>query len=446
MWNETEIKKIVNDYYVDFPPEMDEGELSSLGAHVNALLKYPLFLTFTNEEEFYSNFSSYLIGIVPQVSGVITFTFNDLSGDYLLHAGGSVETDGIPSPYGEYLPLKVVQSAKKPLMFVSGKHAVVDQVLEDLKTSSFAVYPLRVDNVFKGAIGFIARGGHVFTPLEIKILWNLSFYGDLFSKIAESKKNLLYYAFYDPLTSLFNRRIFHERIEQEILKSRRTGKALTVLLTDLDNFKAYNERYKSTFGDLALQEVSDILKDSIREVDTVARIGSDEFGLILPGTGSNESLVVAERILGNVAGHTFNDDMYQRNQKMTVSIGLAAYPQDAYDGKDLLQKAESALNASQRLGGNRIVSNEDLILLQIGSEPIEREIQPQSLFEAVRTVFNFEKFMSVLLQISMDGVSADRGSFFVKDFEEPEYILLVKKGFSTDGNDTEKKVYGGEII
>ncbi len=446
MWNETEIKQIVNDFYVDFPPEMDEKELSSLGVHINALLKYPLFLNFSNEEEFYSNFSNYLIEIVPHVSGVITFTFNDLGGDFLVHTGGNVETEVISSPYGEYFPLKAVQLAKKPLMFVKGRHQVVDQVLEDLKSSSLAVFPVRIDNVFKGATGFVANVGHVFTPLEIKILWNLSFYGDLFSKITESTKSLLYYALYDPLTSLFNRRIFHERIEQEVLNSRRTGKAVTILLTDLDNFKAYNERYNSTFGDLALQEVSDILKDSIREVDTVARIGSDEFGLILPSTGSSESLVVAERILGKVADHTFNDDMYQRNQKMTISIGAAAFPQDAYGGKDLIQKAESALNTSQKLGGNRIVRNEDLILLKMGSEPIEQEIQPQSLFEAVRTVFNFDKFMSVLLQISMDGVFADRGSFFVKDFEGSEYILLVKKGFSTDGNDTEKKIYGGEII
>jgi diguanylate cyclase (GGDEF)-like protein len=442
----SEIDKIVHDFVVDFPPELDQREISHLGVHLNALLKSPVFLNFTNVEEFYLNFSNHLIEVVPDVEGIIIFTFSEDRDDYLLNVGGNVEVDVISPPYSEYFPLKAVRFAGKPLHLVAGKQSIVDQVLENLKTRSLAAYPVRIDNTFKGGFIFVAKGDHVFTPLEIKVLWNLSFYGDLFFRITESSRSLVYYALYDPLTSLFNRRIFNDKIEQEVLKARRTGKASSVLILDLDEFKAYNDRYHHTFGDLALQEVAEILKDSVREVDTVARIGGDEFGIILPGTSSNDSLVVAGRILERVAYHTFYDDMYQRNQKMTMSIGAAIYPQDAYSGKDLIQKADAALFTSKKLGGNRVIRNEDLIIMKIGEGPIEQEIQPQSLFEAVRTVFNFEKFMSVLLHISMDGVLADRGSFFVKDVEESEYILLAKKGFRTDGNNKGKKIYGGEII
>jgi diguanylate cyclase (GGDEF)-like protein len=446
MKNQSEINRIINDFVVDYPPELDEMEVSRIGVHLNALLKSPVFLNFTSVEDFYIHFSNHLMEILPNLEGVIIFTLNEERGDYNLNVGGRVEIDAIKAPFNDFLPLRAVSFAGKPIHLLSGKHSIVDQVLKSLKTESVAVYPVRIDNAFKGAFAFTSKGDHIFAPIEIKLLWNLSFYGDLFFRITESSKSLVYYALYDPLTSLFNRRVFNDRIEQEVLKSRRTGKSSTVLILDIDDFKAYNDRYHHTFGDLALQEVSEILKDSVREVDIVARLGGDEFGIVLPATSSNESLVVVGRILEKVCDHIFYDDTYQRNQKMTMSIGAAVYPQDAYNAKDLVQKADAALFTAKKLGGNRFVRNEDLIMMRIGAGPVEQEIQPQSLFEAVRTVFNFEKFMSVLLHISMDSVMADRGSFFVKDVEEPEYILLAKRGFSTDGNNKAKKIYGGEII
>lgn len=440
-----ELRKIMDTFIVTFPPEIQEGDMASLGGKINTILQSPVFLNLAGSEDFYRNYVNHIMEIIPDITGVLIFSADSEKEEFSLDAFGEPGSDLVPTPYTDFLPLKGVIMAGKPLNLVEGKNDEVDEILGHMQCGSMALFPILIDNEFRGAFAFMTQPGRALTPMEIKVLWNLSFYGDLHFRIRESSRSLVYYALYDPLTALYNRRVFNDRLEQEVLKSRRTGNPFTLLMIDLDNFKGFNDRFQHTFGDLALQELAEILKDSVREVDTVARLGGDEFSAILTGTESNSSLIVAERTLKKVASHSFYDENYERNQKLSVSIGAAVYPQDAFTGHDLVKKADGALFTAKKMGGNMVVRNEDMILMKAGRGP-RQEIQPQRLFEAVRTVFNFEKFMTILLQISMDGVNADRGSLFVKDIDAPDYILLTSRGFSTNGKTKTEKVYGGEII
>jgi diguanylate cyclase (GGDEF)-like protein len=442
----TELRKMIDSFVVTFPPEIEMGDLTSLGGRINTILQSPIFLNQAGSDDFFPSYANHVMEIIPEIGGVMIFTIEGENGEATFHAFGEIDREKIPTPYEEFLPLMGVSVAGKPVHFVKGGQESIDEVLIRLNAGSMAAFPVLIDNEFRGAFVFIGVEGHTLTPMEIKVLWNLSFYGDLHFKIKESSKSLAYYALYDSLTGLYNRRVFNDRLEQEVLKSRRTGNPFTMLMIDLDHFKGYNDRFQHTFGDLALQELAEILKTSVREVDTVARLGGDEFGAILSGTGSNDSLIVCERTLKKVMSHLFYDDNYERTQKLTISVGASVYPQDAFSGHELIKKADSALFTAKKLGGNRVIRNEDMIMMHTGAGPVVQEIQPQSLFEAMRTVFNFEKFMSLLLNVSMDGVNADRGSFFVKDLDEPEYILLVSQGFSAEGNGKPEKIYGGEII
>jgi hypothetical protein len=104
MKNQSEINRIINDFVVDYPPELDEMEVSRIGVHLNALLKSPVFLNFTSVEDFYIHFSNHLMEILPNLEGVIIFTLNEERGDYNLNVGGRVEIDAIKAPFNDTYP------------------------------------------------------------------------------------------------------------------------------------------------------------------------------------------------------------------------------------------------------------------------------------------------------------------------------------------------------
>ena len=154
----------------------------------------------------------------------------------------------------------------------------------------------------------------------------------------------------DPLTGLQNRRGFEESFGAEVERAKREGRSLTVLLGDLDHFKSLNDRMGHPAGDAALVRVGQLLLSALRRPDPVARTGGEEFALILPGAAGEEAWGIAERLRASVE-QTF------RNQavELTISLGLAQFPQDGDTADRLLDAADQALYAAKRLGRNRSV-------------------------------------------------------------------------------------------
>src|SRR4030042_6492225 len=123
----------------------------------------------------------------------------------------------------------------------------------------------------------------------------------------------------DPLTGLFNRRHFETTLEKEFNRSIRYLSPASCLMIDIDYFKKINDEYGHHTGDVVLKEVSEVIKDCIREIDTVARGGGEEFIVLLPETKKEASLQAALRILRVISEHKFSGI----NRQITVSIGLA---------------------------------------------------------------------------------------------------------------------------
>jgi len=148
-------------------------------------------------------------------------------------------------------------------------------------------------------------------------------------------------AWHDALTGLPNRRLFEDRVEQELVRSRRVGEPVCMFFVDLDNFKTVNDTYGHATGDLLIQQVAQRLVDTVRSQDTVARVGGDEFAILLPGLVDQQSInQLAERTLDAV--HTpfeiFSDEVVT-----SASVGIAIAPEhgDTYD--DLLNRADEAM-------------------------------------------------------------------------------------------------------
>jgi diguanylate cyclase (GGDEF)-like protein len=154
----------------------------------------------------------------------------------------------------------------------------------------------------------------------------------------------------DTLTQLLNRRGFEERFELELERARRTGDPLTLLVGDLDRFKELNDRFGHAAGDATLANVAQTLDATARTIDTVARVGGEEFALLLPATDAEGGLEAAERLRLSVA-HTVGDD----GAPLTISFGVAQVTHDDETPPSLMLAADTALYAAKAAGRNRSV-------------------------------------------------------------------------------------------
>jgi diguanylate cyclase (GGDEF)-like protein len=154
----------------------------------------------------------------------------------------------------------------------------------------------------------------------------------------------------DPLTKLFNRRAFDQRFELELERARRSDGPMALVLGDIDNFKELNDRHGHAAGDQALIAVGQGLAYGCRGLDTVARIGGEEFALLLPGEDASRGVEAAERMRLQVAG------VATGAEGLTMSFGVVAFPQDGVTPAQLLETADRALYRAKALGRNRVVA------------------------------------------------------------------------------------------
>lgn len=157
----------------------------------------------------------------------------------------------------------------------------------------------------------------------------------------------------DDLTGLANRGAFDAQLSRELKRHQRHGGGFSLLMADIDHFKAVNDTHGHLAGDAALIAVAQTLRESLRETDFVARFGGEEFAMILPYTGQAQAWMLAERLRRRVAAlHLVHAG---REIPLTVSLGLAGFaPGDAHTETDLVALADQALYASKALGRNRI--------------------------------------------------------------------------------------------
>ncbi len=156
----------------------------------------------------------------------------------------------------------------------------------------------------------------------------------------------------DLLTNLANHRTFQDKLEMEIHRADQLQSSTSLVFCDLDKFKEFNDRNGHLFGDKALFEVAQIIADAIRGYDIAARYGGEEFAVILPQTDSDEAMRIGERIRRNVESHQFK--VKYGTGRMTISVGVATYPDDATGKVSLVSAADQAMYISKKQGRNLV--------------------------------------------------------------------------------------------
>ncbi len=219
---------------------------------------------------------------------------------------------------------------------------------------SLIASPLKTEGRIVGILYVDDFKPRQYTPREISLLSLLS----TFAAMAIEKTNLLestrLLAITDGLTGLYNHRHFRQQLNVEISRADRYHRSLSFMMIDIDYFKNYNDTNGHLKGNEVLKEMGRILKEMSREVDIVARYGGEEFAIIMPETDRLKARAFSERLRKRIESHKFENGHKQPNKKLTVSIGLAAYPEHAGTAFELIEQADKALYEAKYAGRNTV--------------------------------------------------------------------------------------------
>jgi len=166
-------------------------------------------------------------------------------------------------------------------------------------------------------------------------------------------------AFIDDVTSLYNARYLLSALDREVNRASRSQSKLSVLFLDLDRFKLVNDRWGHLIGSKTLRDLSALLQQCVRQVDTLARYGGDEFTILLVDTGLDGALSVADRIRQSVASHVFGGER-GLDLRLTISVGVATFPAHGDTRERLLDLADKAMYLAKALGRDHVCSADDL--------------------------------------------------------------------------------------
>ncbi len=226
--------------------------------------------------------------------------------------------------------------------------AAQDPVLRVLNSTSCLLVPLKARD--ERLVGVIFADNRItMKPISresFRQLALLAAHAGLAIENASTYRAALRQADLDALTQMWNRGAFQRRLMETLAEAEQNQEPASLLLADLDHFKSYNDQAGHLGGDQALQCVAKLLKETARSEDHVSRFGGEEFAVILPSTGKLNALKLAERI--RLA-------MDRLTLPLTLSVGVATFPQDGHGLDELLRSADEALYEAKRLGRNRVV-------------------------------------------------------------------------------------------
>lgn len=216
--------------------------------------------------------------------------------------------------------------------------------------------PIVVERQLVGLIRLNGFEPQMFSVSDLRILEALSLMASLALENLQLISRLHEGAVRDNLTGLYTHRFFEERLNEEILRAGRYQTEFCLLLMDIDHFKRYNDTYGHAAGDQVLVRFAQVLQSQVRSVDLLSRYGGEEFVLILPQTSLPQAREMAERIRQAIAAEVFQFGPEAATQeRVTVSIGLSSFPQEATIASQLVRVADYRLYQAKEGGRNRVV-------------------------------------------------------------------------------------------
>ncbi|HJT25736.1 MAG TPA: sensor domain-containing diguanylate cyclase, partial [bacterium] len=248
----------------------------------------------------------------------------------------------------------ILSREKKPVWVSNVESDGTFSKLKNLSIRSFIFLPFLVQ---ERVIGFLCSYSDKVDFIDQEKFSNFQVFCNQIS--IGLQKSLLYekvqkLSITDGLTKLHSHRYFKQRLDEELVLANRYSSNLSLLILDIDHFKHYNDNYGHVAGDHVLMDVAKILREQVDLTHVVARYGGEEMVVVAPETTKEQAMEVAEKIRKTIESHSFA--VGKETTNVTVSIGVATFPQDSQTALDLISKSDKALYAAKARGRNRIVA------------------------------------------------------------------------------------------
>ena len=323
--------------------------------------------------------SSVLNAIVNSLQGELGYLYsfivkerNDNEGKYLQIVASSRDDMGTKfskyfncdlSEYRMYFPEfdevknsiknNQIYQSKELVKLISGFIPDIDNnkvanFLKEAKMKSYILVPLLSKHTHFGSLIVFSSRENI-SNSELNFLGLFAKQIELAITIADLFQAVKEQAITDGMTGLYNRRYFEEYIKKEAIRAMRQNQKFTVIGLDLDHLKQINDTYGHNYGDIAIKTIAEVLKSNARSIDIAARMGGEEFNLILPGVDIEGGCIAAERIRKAIEAVEL-----EKIDHITASLGVATYPDQSDDLEELLELTDQAMYESKRNGRNRV--------------------------------------------------------------------------------------------
>jgi diguanylate cyclase (GGDEF)-like protein len=252
------------------------------------------------------------------------------------------------------LALTILEGMPFEINTHEAKKLVDPQIQKSLSTDFFVTVPLKAKDKVLGAI----LVDNIFnkkpiTKSNIRMLTMFANHAGLAIENSRLFEETVYLSNTDWLTKLWNYGKFQQALSFEAEKSRMNEVNMSLVMVDVDNFKNYNDTLGHVRGDEALKVIASILQAKSRKIDVVARYGGEEFAIIMPGTSKENARLFSERLRNEVERTYADEDAIEPGKRLTISCGIATYPEDTQTKDELITFADTALYEAKKSGKNR---------------------------------------------------------------------------------------------
>lgn len=246
-----------------------------------------------------------------------------------------------------------IYQSKELVKLISGfipeiDNSKVANFLKEAKMKSYILVPLLSKHTHFGSLIVFSSRENI-SNSELNFLGLFAKQIELAITIADLFQAVKEQAITDGMTGLYNRRYFEEYIKKEAIRAMRQNQKFTVIGLDLDHLKQINDTYGHNYGDIAIKAIAEVLKNNARSIDIAARMGGEEFNLILPAVDIEGGCIAAERIRKAIESVEL-----EKIGHITASLGVATYPDQSDDLEELLELTDQAMYESKRNGRNRV--------------------------------------------------------------------------------------------
>jgi diguanylate cyclase (GGDEF)-like protein len=253
------------------------------------------------------------------------------------------------------LALTILEGMPFEITNEDAKRRIDPEILRVLNTGFFVTVPLRAKDKVLGAI----LVDNVFnkkpiTKSDVRVLTMFANHAGLAIDNSRLYEETVYLSNTDWLTKLFNYGRFQQMLSFELERAKMHSSTLSLTMIDVDNFKNFNDTHGHLKGDEALRNIASILKSKSRKCDIVARYGGEEFAVIMPDTSKENAKLFVDRLRNEIERYYAEDAAITPDKRITISAGVASYPEDAVNKEGLVSMADAALYQAKHSGKNRV--------------------------------------------------------------------------------------------